>query len=353
VRRRRAAWALLGVFAILLPFGLSSSQLATATFILIAAIGATGLNVLTGFTGQISLGHAFFLAVGAYTAAALHDASALVWLPAAGVVAGAGGALIGPVALRLRGLYLAVVTIAIVFIGQHVLLNWSSLSGGPAGRAFPAVVIGPFDFAPGQQLTIGTVTIDHDGLYYYLALAIVALATLFVANVLRSRAGRAMQAVREREAAAALMGVSVARTKVAAFTISASLAGVSGALYASYLSYAQPGQWDLALSIQYLAAIIVGGMGTIAGPLLGCAVVFGAPALLKTLPFVADSGTSGLTAGELSSLLYGVLTIAFLVFEPGGIAGFGRRAAVSRSLRPFRNVGVGPALTTTNEEAHP
>lgn len=353
--RRAITWAVVGAGAVALPFALSSSQLSTATFILIATIGAAGLNVLTGFTGQISLGHAFFLAAGAYTAAVLganHGASALVWLPAAGIVAALCGAAIGPVALRLRGLYLAVVTIGIVFIGQHILFNSPGVSGGPAGRAFPAVVIGPFDFSPGQQLVFAGATIDRDGLYYYLALAIVALTSLFVANLTRSRAGRAMQAVREREAPAALMGVSLARTKVAAFAISAFFAGIAGALYASFLSYAQPGQWDLQLSIQYLAAIIVGGMGTVSGPLLGCIVVFGAPSLLKELPFVSESGTSGITTGELSSLLYGALIVAFLTFEPGGIAGLARRVRSSRSSRLFRFAGAPPALTTTKEEAH-
>lgn len=357
--RRAVGWAMLAGAALLLPFASSSAQLSTATFILIAAIGAIGLNVLTGFTGQISLGHAFFVSIGAYTAAVLggnHGSSALIWLPAAGIVAGIAGALIGPTALRLRGLYLAVVTIGIVFIGQHVFFNSPSISGGPAGRAFPAVVIGPFDLSPGQQLTVGSITIDRDGLYYFLALALVALAMLFVSNLSRSRVGRAMQAVRERETAAALMGVGLARTKVAAFTISAFLAGVAGALYASYLSYAQPGQWDLQLSVQYLAAIIVGGMGTVAGPLLGCVVVFGAPSLLKGLPFVSESGTGGLTAGELSALLYGVLIIAFLVLEPGGMVALLRRARTRfSSPRPFRIAGVDlvPALTTTDEEAQP
>ncbi len=228
----RLGWPALIAVGVLLPFALNASQLSTATFILIATIGAVGLNVLTGYTGQISLGHAFFLAVGAYTAAVLGagGASALLWIPAAGLAAALCGALIGPTALRLRGLHLAVVTIGLVFIGQHVLFNAPGVSGGPAGRTFPSVVLGPFDFSPGQELRVGAVTFDRDGLYYYLALALVVVAMAFVANLMRSRAGRAMQAVRERETAAALMGVSLARTKVAASTISALLAGIAGAL---------------------------------------------------------------------------------------------------------------------------
>jgi branched-chain amino acid transport system permease protein len=281
----------------------------------IAAIGATGLNILTGYAGQISLGHAVFLAAGAYTGAVLgadHGWSALLWLPAAGLVAAALGAVVGPLALRLRGLYLAIVTLGLVFIGQHVFFNAASLTGGPQGRAFAPVVLGPFDFSPGQVLRVGGVQIDHNGLYYFLALALLACATAFAWNLRRSRAGRAMVAVRERELAAGVMGVDVRRVKLAAFTASAFFAGLGGALYASYLSFAQPGQWSLLLSIQFIAAVIVGGMGTVAGPLLGSAVVFALPAVLERLAF----------APEVASIAYGLLIVVFLVLQPRGLAGF-------------------------------
>ena len=174
---KHATLLAVAILAIALPFGLDAFQLSTATFVLIAAIGVLGLNVLTGYTGQISLGHAFFLAVGAYTAAVLggnHHLSAAIWLPAAGVVAALCGALVGPTALRLRGLYLAIVTIGLVFIGQHIWFNVPAISGGPGGRSFPPVVIGSFNFSPGHQLTLGGLVIDHNGLYYYLALIILA-----------------------------------------------------------------------------------------------------------------------------------------------------------------------------------
>jgi branched-chain amino acid transport system permease protein len=306
------------VFAVVLPFGLNGSTLTTATFVVIAAIGATGLNVLTGYAGQISLGHAFFLAAGAYTGAVLgadHGLSAAIWIPAAGLVAALFGALVGPMALRLRGLYLAIVTLGIVFIGQHVLLNSPAISGGPQGRVFPPVVIGPFDFSPGNTLQLGGLTIDHDGLYYYLALLILAAATAFTWSLRRTRAGRAMVAVREREAPAAVMGVNVGRAKVTAFVVAAALGGVSGALYASYLSFAQPTQWDLVMSIQFIAAIIVGGMGTTAGPLLGSCVVFALPSLLAHLPI----------RGDLPSIAYGLLIVLFLVLEPRGLVGIADR----------------------------
>jgi branched-chain amino acid transport system permease protein len=323
-----AALVAVAIFAVALPFGLNAFQLTTATFVLIAAIGALGLNVLTGYTGQISLGHAFFLAVGAYTAAVLGGnahLSAAIWLPAAGVVAAICGAVVGPTALRLRGLYLAIVTIGLVFIGQHIWFNVGAISGGPGGRSFPSVTFGSFDFSPGQQLSIGGLVIDHNGLYYYLALIILAAAMLWVWNVTRGRTGRAMQAVREREIAAAIMGVDVARTKMAAFVSSSFLTGVSGALYASYLSFATPGQWSLLLSVQYVAAIIVGGIGTLWGALLGSIVIFALPAVMQSL--IPQSSSGGLPIDDITSVAYGVLIIVFFVLEPRGVVGLGRRMA--------------------------
>ena len=351
----RIVLPLVVVGAVVLPFALNASQLTTATFVVIAAIGATGLNVVTGYAGQISLGHAAFLGVGAYTGAVLgadHGVSAFVWIPAAGVAAALLGALVGPLALRLRGLYLAIVTLGLVFIAQHVFFNTSGLTGGPQGRAFPAVQLGSFDFSPGQVLDLGGVTIDSNGLYYYLGLILLAAATAFAWNLRRTRSGRAMVALRDREAAAAVMGLDVGRLKVTAFVVSSAMAGVSGALYGSYLSFAQPGQWSLLLSIEFIAAIIVGGLGTTAGPVLGCAVIFALPSLLKQLPFLPEEGSGGLSAGDLTTITYGLLIVAFLTFEPRGIVGIANR---------LRRTGNGSdagsraskLTVTTPEEAHP
>jgi branched-chain amino acid transport system permease protein len=341
---KTAGVLVIAILAIVLPFGLSAFWLTTATFVLIAAIGALGLNVLTGYTGQISLGHAFFLAVGAYTAAVLGGnahLTAAIWLPAAGVVAALCGALVGPTALRLRGLYLAIVTIGLVFIGQHIWFNAAAISGGPGGRSFPPVTFGSFDFSAGQQLTLGGLVIDHNGLYYYLALIILAAAMLFVWNLVRGRPGRAMQAVRDREIAAAIMGVNLARTKMSAFVVSSFLTGVSGALYASYLSFATPGQWSLLLSIQYVAAIIVGGIGTVSGALLGSIVIFALPSVLQSL--IPQSSSGGVPIDDITSIAYGVLIIVFFVLEPRGVVGLGRRVASLWSRVAVR-AGKGGAL---------
>jgi len=347
----RAAAPLLAIagVALVLPFVLSAAWLTTAVFVLIAAIAATGLNVLTGYAGQISLGHAFFLAAGAYGAVALADAGlpSPLWIVAAGIIAAAFGALAGPIALRLSGLYLALVTLGLVFLGQHVLFNVDGLSGGPEGRAFPPVKIGALDFAH-DTLAVGPLLIEGNGLYYYLAAAVLAAATLYARNVLRTRPGRAMIAVRERPAAAAVMGVDVARTKVVAFVVSSFLAGVSGALYASYVGFAQPGHWDVMLSIQYVAAIVVGGMGSVAGPLLGALVIFALPSLLRELPFLEETG-SGLSASELATIVYGLLIVAFLVAEPRGLVGIGDRLRRAGS-RLHAVPGTAGGVLTTKEE---
>jgi branched-chain amino acid transport system permease protein len=337
------------VLAILLPFAMDAFQLSPAVFVLIAAIGALGLGVLTGYAGQISLGHAFFLAIGAYTAAVLggnDHLTAAIWLPAAGLVAALCGALVGPTALRLRGLYLAIVTIGLVFIGQNVFSNVAAISGGPGGRSFPAVAFGSFNLDVGQQLTIGGLVIDHNGLYYYLALLILALAMVFVWNLSRSRPGRAMQAVREREIAASVMGVNLARTKVSAFAISSFLAGISGALYASFLSFVTPDQWSLLLSVQYVAAIIVGGIGTVWGPVLGAIVIFALPSVLQSL--VPQTSAGGLRIDDITSIVYGLLIIAFFVFEPGGVVGL-----AGRLLRLRRSAGEGAEPIKTGDGAEP
>jgi branched-chain amino acid transport system permease protein len=211
--------------------------------------------------------------------------------------------------------------------------------------------LGSFDFSPGKVLHVGGVTIDSAGLYYFLALVLLAAATAFAWNLRRSRAGRAMVALREREAAAAVMGVDVGRVKVTAFVVSSFLAGISGALYGSYLSFAQPDQWSLLMSIQFIAAVIVGGLGTTAGPLLGSAVVFALPSLLKELPFLPAEGSGGLSASDLTSITYGLLIVAFLTLEPRGLVGIADRARRSRGNDTQTKA---PKLTvTTPKEAHP
>jgi len=314
---------------------------------LIAAIAALALNVLSGYTGQVSLGLAFFMAIGAYTAALLGGTQPtgpldsqgfalpwIIWLPAAGIVAALVGALVGPTALRLKGFYLGIVTLALVFIGQYLFINLRAVTGGPQGRTFPVPAIGSATFD--QQNTFLGLALTSGQQYFLLILPILVLAALFVANVARTRAGRAFRAVRDHEIGAAMMGVNLFEVKMGAFVLSSFLAGIAGALFASYNSYVIPGYWDLTLSIQFIAAIIIGGVASIWGSLLGAAFVFGLPQVIDHFSLLPPpSGNGGLSSGDLNTLIYGALIILFLLFEPNGLIGLVGR--FQRTLRASAN----------------
>lgn len=329
-------WIITGILllAAILFFTIASDDWFTiVNNTLIAALAALALNVLSGYTGQISLGHAFFMAIGAYTAALLGGTqpvgpldpqgfalSWLIWLPAAGIVAALVGALVGPTALRLRGFYLGIVTLALVFIGNYVFINLRAVTGGPQGRTFPVPAIGGAAFD--QQNTLLGLALTSGQQYFLLILPILVLAALFVSNVMRSRAGRAFRAVRDHEVGASLMGVNLFEAKMGAFILSSFLAGIAGALFASYNSYVIPDYWSLTLSIEFVAAIIIGGTASIWGSLLGAAFVFGLPQIIDHFSLLPPpSGNGGLSSGDLNTLLYGALIIVFLLFEPGGLIG--------------------------------
>lgn len=314
-RRSTLAPAAAGVAAVaayvIVPLRVSDYWLAVLNLAGIAAIGALGLNLLTGYTGQISLGHAAFLGVGAYACASVGGTAGLpflVWLVVAAAAGGVLGLVVSPFAVRLRGHTLAIVTLVLVFVAQHVFRSWSSLTGGHAGRSdLPAPAL------PGTP----------DQGWFWLVWALVAASTLLVANAVRSRPGRAMVAVRQSEQAAAVAGVDVARTKAVAFVASGALAAAAGALYGSYKHYVGPEDWSLLLSIQYLAMVLIGGMGTVGGPVLGALFVTGVPRLVEqvsgAIPFVAEGTGRGLTVAQLNQLLFGVLIVVFVVVEPRGL----------------------------------
>lgn len=232
---------------------------------LVLAVGAIGLNLVMGYAGQVSLAHAFFVGIGAYTAAALSGDPegryiglrvefAPVWIIASGIVAGLCGAAVAPLASRLRGLYLAIVTLGLVFIGVYVFRSWTSLSGGiNVGRdaAEPALL--------GEPLTVdGAFTAEQK--LYWLFLAVLAISVLTAANIARSRIGRAFAAVRDRDIAAEVMGIPVPRYKTLAFALSAVYAGVGSLLFAAH-GHFSPEQFGLAMSIQFIAIVLIGGGG--------------------------------------------------------------------------------------------
>jgi branched-chain amino acid transport system permease protein len=337
-------WAIVVGLAILYfatPLLIDDFWLSVLNFTAIAAVAAIGLNLLTGLTGQVSLGHAFFLGLGAYTAGYLGGdlkLPVLVWLPAAGFIGAAVGLLVGPFALRLRGLYLAIVTLGLVFVGEHLFLNLRQITGGPQGRAITSPIVGGLNFAD-LHTSLG-LPLTREQSFFLFVVPLLGLAAVAAKNIARSRPGRAFQAIRDREIAAAIIGVDRAQSKVGAFAVSSFYAAAAGALYGSYLRHITPGQFDLGGSIQYVAMIIVGGIGTIYGSIAGAFFVVLVPrvveALSPAIPFVSHSAAgAGITVFVLNQLLFGLLIVLFLVFEPLGLAGIWARVRTYVKTWPF------------------
>ena len=339
----RAAFLALALLYLFFPFVvIEDFPLSVLNYAGIAAIGAIGLNLLTGYTGQVSLGHAFFIGAGAYSAAYIGgdlDLPLPLWLPGAALIGALVGAIIGPFALRLRGNYLAIVTLGLVFVGEYLWRNLESLTGGNNGRSVEAAAtLGPLDFA---DISFAGEAFTFNQGYFWLIWGLVALVALLAKNIVRTRPGRAMQAVRDRDLAAEVIGVSLARYKIGAFAISSGLAAMAGALFGSYQQFVSPGEWTLFLSIQYIAIIIVGGVGTIFGAVLGALFLGGVPVLIErysdSIPFV-QSGASDdgfITVFSLNQAIFGLLIVAFLVFEPRGLAAIWLRAKAYFRSWPF------------------
>ena len=296
----------------------------------IAAIAAIGLNVLTGYAGQLSLGQAFFVGIGAFVTqyvGGIHGLPMIVWLPAAGIAAGIAGAVVAPFALRLRGPYLMIVSLALVYIGIYIWRNLPSITGGNEGTIVAArATLGPIDF---EALTLGPFVFAREQGLFILIWALVGLIVLVVANVMRTRGGRAMQAVRDHDVAAEVLGVRMMRTQTNAFVLSSTLAGVAGGLLAVNLQYIRPDSFSVELSVEYLAIIVIGGLASLWGPVLGAVFVTLVPVVVdlaaKRLPFMAEGGGTGLTTTDLSLILYGALIVAFLLAEPKGLVAILRR----------------------------
>lgn len=346
-RLTQVAMIVLLLVFLFLPLQVDDFWLGVMNFVAIFAIGGIGLNLLTGYTGQVSLGHAFFVAVGAFTAAYLGgdlDWPMWLWLPAAALLGAFIGAVIGPIALRLSGNYLAIVTLGLLFLGEHIFNNWRSVTGGGRGtRVNAPLSIGPIDFADLQLF--GTSYSRQQGLFWLLWIA-VAVTALVAKNIVRSRPGRAMQAIRDRDIAAEVVGVSLLRYKLGAFAISSAMAAVAGAFYgAAIQQFVSPaefgGQLGLVLSIQFIAVIIIGGLGTIYGAILGAIVVGALPRIIQefsgSLPFlVSGPGDDGiLSVASFNNMLFGLLIIVFLLAEPLGLAALWMRLKAYFKFWPF------------------
>jgi branched-chain amino acid transport system permease protein len=328
--KRRAVTAILLV-ALVLPFIYDDETLRLLALGLAAAIGAIGLNLVTGYAGQVTLGHAFFLAVGAYTASALSGDPAgrtigfgitnvLVWLLAAGLVAALLGVLVAPLAARLRGLYLAVVTLGLVFLGEHIFKEWQELTGGPGvGRP------GPVPELFGNRLNEAGAIFTGEQKLYLLMLVLLVIFAVLARNLVRSKVGRAFSAIRDRDIAASVIGVNLTRYKALAFAVSSFYAGCAGALVYTVSGFVEPGSFNLLLSVQYIAMVLIGGAGTISGSIMGALFITLLPRVTRDLPaflpFISTDASVPLNVFQVETVLYGLLIIVFLLLEPRGLFG--------------------------------
>lgn len=351
---RAAATALALLVLLALPLYLDSSWTIIGVFAMAAAIAAIGLSILTGTAGQLSLAHAAFLAVGAYSYAYLagpadDPASAGLGLPPllaavlAVVLSGLAGLAFSPVAARLRGFYLGVATIGLVFIAQHVLKNLGDVTGGVNGRSVPPLTVGGFELSgsnPSQYLAVLGVEYGGTERLWYVALALLVLTVVACGRILRGRPGRALKLVRDHEAAAAAMGISVQRAKATAFILSSALAGLGGVLFALASNFIGTGNFTLMVSLSYLAMVVIGGLGSIAGAVIGATFVTSLPLLLDkfsgSLGFLAAPGSDGYTAGVVAQIVYGLAVIAIVLGRPDGVVSLLRALRSPRAVRRTR-----------------
>ena len=313
-------YGLLLALLIALPWAVSDYLLDQAIFIGIYAIAGLGLMLVVGYTGLVSLGHAAFLGIGAYTEAIL---TARGWpfplsVSAAVLAAASAGVIVGLPALRVRGIYLAIATIALGTIVEEILARWESVTGGNAGLSVstPRGLFGFIGAAPG---------------FYYLTLAIAISSTLVVLNLLRSPTGRAFVAVRDSETSARSLGIHVARTKTTAFALSAALTGLAGALYAHKIRFLSPDQFTVLQSVELLMLVFVGGVGSVHGAVLGAVFLIALPQMIAIAKDFLPPAIGG--AAGLQSAVFGALIVGFVLFEPLGL--YGRWVKIRHYLEMF------------------
>ncbi|AUI50601.1 branched-chain amino acid ABC transporter permease [Arthrobacter crystallopoietes] len=342
-----------GVVLLIAPLYVSAFWLQLGFTISALAVGAIGLNLLTGTTGQLSLAHPFFMGVGALAYVVLSGESQETSLgpiiglglpPLLGMIggvllAGLAGLLFSPVSARLQGIYLGVSSLALVFIGLHVLNTVSPLSGGFNGRSTPAFeVLGlRFDHSD-NPVTILGVPFGRAELLWYLGIVLLVLAYWFARNLLKSRPGRAMKLVADSQLAASVMGVPVMQYKGKVFFASSVYAGLAGVMYALAIGSIAPQSFGMDLSMQFLAMIVIGGLGSVGGAIAGAAFVTSLPLVIQNLseyiPFVSNS-PGGMSASHLASYIYGAAVILVLIFKPSGLAGIWESAVrLTKRRRP-------------------
>ncbi len=320
--------ALFGVFLVAFPFVASNYWLTLANQIALATIGALGLNILVGYTGQISLGQGAFLAIGAYSSGILtarFDWPFFLSIPAAALLTALIGLFFGLPSLRLKGLYLAIATLAAQQIVEWVITHWTALTGGTEALVVPAP-------------ELAGMRVNGDFEFYWIAVGVACLVALATANLFRSRVGRAFVAIRDQDIAASAIGVNVFGYKLLAFATSSFVVGLAGAMLAHYRTIVTWERFTIETSILYLAMIIIGGLGTINGSFFGATLIVLLPAFISTMGR-AMQDTAPLLAAKLPFVqqgVFGLVIVLFLILEPEGLAKLWRNVKDYFRLWPFR-----------------
>jgi branched-chain amino acid transport system permease protein len=323
-------WLLVGLGLLfgVIPFISSSYMLYILNTLLIYSIAAIGLNLLIGYTGQISLGHGAFFGVGAYTAAILANKLSvpfIIAVPAAGLMTAAVGIVFGLPSSRLKHLYLLIATLAGQFIIEYVLFEWESLTGGPQG----IVVYEAYLFG----IDLGT-----DRAFYFVVATCFTFMTWIAVNLTRTRYGRAFIAIRDNDRAAEGMGIPVFPYKLLSFAISSFYAGIAGGLFAYYIMSITPEPFNLWLSIEFIAMIIIGGLGNIPGAIFGTAFIVALNEILSQVTeYLMNIGATGMaiTMAPLREFVFGLVIVLFIIFEPKGLAELWRIVRSGFRLWPF------------------
>ncbi|WP_424811924.1 branched-chain amino acid ABC transporter permease [Roseococcus sp. YIM B11640] len=318
------------VLAMAAPLVLGRYELSLMIQIGFMGIAALGLNILVGFTGQISIGHAAFFGFGAFASAGLveHGVPVPLAIPLAGVATALVGLVFGLPAARLKGLYLAIATLAAQFILEDFFARAQWFSGGVAGR-----ITEPF--------TLFGLRFDREETYFYVVLFWVVVAFVAAANLMRTRDGRALIAVRDHYLSAEIMGINLAYYRTLSFGIASFFAGLGGALYAHYLLFVSVEAFNILFSIQFLAMVIIGGLGSVMGSLMGAAFMVLMPELVQSAAQALEGGaidralSLGASINFLREMAIGAAIILFLIFEPDGLARRWRLIKAYWKLYPY------------------
>tara|TARA_B100000900_G_scaffold371269_1_gene350391 strand:+ start:528 stop:1631 length:1104 start_codon:yes stop_codon:yes gene_type:complete len=314
------------------PFFLSSYWKLLVTTSLLTAIACWGLNIVSGLAGQINLAHGVFVGIGTYVSAIIggvatssvigYELDMIIWLPLSGLAAAFVGILISPVSARLKGLNLGLVTLALVFIGSHFFSNLKFITGGAGlGRKAASLKFLGQDLEAGLQ--IGNVLLEKNDIIYYFSLLLCIVMGLGVKNLTRSKIGRAFSAIRDRDIAAEALGINLFKFKMYAFALSSFYAGIAGSLLFTIAGGVEPGTFNLLYSIIFIAIVIIGGAGTVLGPLFGAFFFTTLPGIIQAVLHATGLSDTGffLNAGEIERIVFGFFIIFFLIFEPRGLWG--------------------------------